>query len=137
MIKVYFACAVRAGGDTSSYLTIIKAIKAVGADLLSEVFVHDAINYTGSPLPENEIYIRDIEMITQADIIIAEVTNPSLGVGYELAYAEKLRKPILCLFNETSDKKLSAMVDGNPYNRVVRYSRQTVSEIITDFLNSK
>ncbi|QHN43241.1 hypothetical protein GII36_05340 [Candidatus Mycosynbacter amalyticus] len=46
--KVYFACSIRGGGDTSLYQQIVDAIKAAGGDVLSEVFVHDAINYGGS-----------------------------------------------------------------------------------------
>ena len=59
-------------------------------------------------------------------MVIAEVTNPSLGVGYELGYAEKLNKPILCLFDGDSGGKLSAMVRGNPYNIIATYSEDSL-----------
>ncbi|HMS93434.1 MAG TPA: nucleoside 2-deoxyribosyltransferase [Candidatus Saccharibacteria bacterium] len=134
-MNVYFACSIRGGGDTSNYLTIIDAIKNAGATLLSEVFVHDAIQYGGSPLPVEEIYQRDISMIQDADIVIAEVTNPSLGVGYELAYAESLHKPVLCLFNANTDRKLSAMIAGNSYNRIETYTHDTLAMIITQFIH--
>ena len=94
-LKVYFACSINGGGDTSLYLTILETIKATGANVLSEIFVHDVINLGGSPLPADQIYTRDVNMIKACDVVIAEVTNPSLGVGYELAYAEKLGRPIL------------------------------------------
>lgn len=137
MKKVYFACSIRGGGDTSSYIDIIKAIQQSGGEVLSEIFVHDAINLGGSPLPADEIYQRDIEMIQAADIVIAEVTNPSLGVGYELAYAEKLQKPILCLFNKESGRNLSAMVSGNDYNHIVEYVAKNIpSQQIKAFLNT-
>ena len=135
MKKVYFACAIRAGGDTSSYQVIVTAIQQSGGEVLSEVFINDAIVHGGSLLPENEIYNRDIAMIQAADVIIAEVTNPSLGVGYELAYAQTLQKPILCLFNEASDKKLSAMVSGNPYNQIANYTPEHIpDDVIRSFL---
>jgi len=133
-MKVYFACSVRGGGDTSSYIAIVEAIKQAGGDVMSEVFVQDAIQLGGSPLPADQIYQRDIEMITAADLIVAEVTNPSLGVGYELAYAEKLRKPILCLFEKNASNKLSAMVLGNGYNTVAYYSVTTIKDIIVEFI---
>lgn len=121
-MKVYFACSIRGGGDTSNYLTILNTLKACDTEVLSEIFVHDAIQLGGSPLPSTQIYQRDITMIQAADIVIAEVTNPSLGVGYELAYAEKLDKPVLCLFDRTSQKNLSAMIAGNNYFKVKKYS---------------
>jgi len=133
--KVYFACSIRGGGDTSNYVALLDLIKSTGGEILSEIFVNDAILYGGSPLPTDEIYKRDIEMIHNADVVIAEVTNPSLGVGYELGYAEKLNKPILCLFDDKSDRKLSAMVDGNPYNQVAHYSSDSLpTEAIKKFL---
>lgn len=134
MKKVYFACSIRGGGDTSHYLAILEAIKSAGAEALSEVFVHDAINYGGSPLPSQQIYARDITMIQECDIVIAEVTNPSLGVGYELGYAEALGKPILCLFDEISVKKLSAMIEGNDFNRAAQYSDTSIDTIVNDFI---
>lgn len=133
-LKVYFACSINGGGDTSLYLTILEMIKATGADVLSEIFVHDVINLGGSPLPSDQIYTRDVNMIKACDVVIAEVTNPSLGVGYELAYAEKLGRPILCLFNKTIRNNLSAMVAGNPYNHVADITPDTLKEAIEQFL---
>ena len=134
MTKVYFACSIRGGGDTSLYEHIVAAIKAAGGEVLSEVFVHDAINLGGSPLPADQIYQRDIQMIQACDVVIAEVTNPSLGVGYELAYAENLDKPILCLLNPRSEHRLSAMVAGNPHNIVQEVRKETLDKTIGVFL---
>lgn len=137
MTKVYFACSIRGGGDTSLYQAIVDAIKLAGGDVLSEVFVHDAINYGGSPLPSDEIYERDTQMIKDSDIVIAEVTNPSLGVGYELAYAEKLGRPIMCLFNVTSTNKLSAMVSGNSYNTVTYTKPDEITAKVKEFIDDQ
>ncbi len=111
-------------------------VERIQADYLSRIQAL-ADHFAGSPLPADEIYARDIEMIQAADIVVAEVTNPSLGVGYELAYAEKLQKPILCLFNPESGRKLSAMVSGNSYNTVLEYSAASIpAEKIKKLLNS-
>lgn len=134
MTKVYFACSIRGGGDTSLYQAIVDAIKKAGGDVLSEVFVKDAIEYGGSQLPVEEVYKRDTQMIQDADVMIAEVTNPSLGVGYELAYAEKLERPILCLFKKDSERKLSAMVAGNNYNTVKYTDPQEILDVVREFL---
>jgi len=133
-MKVYFACSIKGGGDTSSYIGIVEAIKRAGGEVISEIFVQDAIQLGGSPLPADQIYQRDIEMITTADLVVAEVTNPSLGVGYELAYAEKLRKPILCLFDKNATNKLSAMVLGNGYNTIAYFTPTTIHAIVAEFI---
>ena len=61
--------------------------------------------------------------IDQADVFVAEVTNPSLGVGYELAQAEQRGKPVLCLFRPVNVQRLSAMIAGNPALVVIRYTK--------------
>lgn len=61
---------------------------------------------------DSQIYEQDTAWLEEADVVIAEVSNPSLGVGFEIGYALKIGKPILCLFNKEADKKLSAMISG-------------------------
>ncbi|XP_037382557.1 2'-deoxynucleoside 5'-phosphate N-hydrolase 1-like [Talpa occidentalis] len=58
------------------------------------------------------IHERDLAWLQQADVVAAEVTQPSLGVGYELGRAVALNKQILCLFRPRSGRGLSAMIRG-------------------------
>uniref|UniRef100_A0A2K5D3Q9 2'-deoxynucleoside 5'-phosphate N-hydrolase 1 n=1 Tax=Aotus nancymaae TaxID=37293 RepID=A0A2K5D3Q9_AOTNA len=58
------------------------------------------------------IHERDLAWLQQADVVVAEVTQPSLGVGYELGQAVALNKRILCLFRPQSGRVLSAMIRG-------------------------
>jgi nucleoside 2-deoxyribosyltransferase len=134
--KIYFACSIRGGGDKSIYPKIVKLISA-NSTLLTEIFIEDGLRTEGSTLPEDHIYKRDITWIKEANAIIAEVTNPSLGVGYELAYAENLKKPVLTLFNETAGKKLSAMIAGNKNFLNKSYCNTSdIEKIITQFISS-
>lgn len=72
--------------------------------------------------PNDIIWKNDTVWIKKSDAIIAEVTNPSLGVGYEIALAETLDKPILALFRVSGDQRLSAMmIDGAPGVQVCKY----------------
>jgi len=59
------------------------------------------------------IYRRDMDWLDQAQALIAEVSAPSLGVGYEIAYALHIREiPVLCLHHRSSGP-LSAMISEN------------------------
>ena len=78
---------------------------------------------------ENEKYQKDEEVfedlerkIMMADIIFAEVTIPSLGVGYELGYADKLGKKIIAIYDETYTKKVSTMIRGNKRIKLIPYT---------------
>jgi 2'-deoxynucleoside 5'-phosphate N-hydrolase len=69
-----------------------------------------------------------------ADLLIADVTAASLGVGYELAYAEARNKPILCLYGK-SDGNLSGMVAGNKYFTNKTYSSlEEANKFIDEFI---
>ena len=61
-----------------------------------------------------------MEWLNESDMVIAEVTQPSLGVGYELGWAEG-KKPIICLYREQEGKRLSAMISGNKNMTVFKY----------------
>ena len=75
--------------------------------------------------------------VRQADALIAEATNPSLGVGYEVAKAEEWGKPVLILFSETGERKLSAMIDGSPLLTVERYKNiDEAKQAIDTFIHS-
>ena len=69
---------------------------------------------------DSYIYERDMEWRNQADVVVAEVTQPSLGVGYELGWADG-KKPIICLYREQEGKRLSAMLTGNKNLTVYNY----------------
>ena len=70
-------------------------------------------------------------------MLVAEVSTPSHGVGYEIGYALSLNKPVLCLHKKTI--KVSKMITGNPNPLLQVSSYQDEDEAITflrNFLNN-
>ncbi len=121
MIKVYYACSIRGGRDKSSNYELIASIINKYANILDKHVYDNKLTIDGEKLKDEIIYQRDIAMIKDCDILIAEVSNPSLGVGYEIGYAEKLNKKIVCLCE--SNINLSAMINGNKNIRVIYYEK--------------
>ncbi len=137
MKKVYFACSIRGGrDDVDIYGELVTIIKKY-AEIMTEIFADKQLTTAGMTKPSGEIWSNDIQWIGRADAIIAEVTNPSLGVGYEIAKAEKMSKPILCLFRPEGERKLSAMIDGSPSATVFEYEDLGAAEhAIATFLGN-
>lgn len=129
-MKIYFAGSIRAGRDDQElYRQIIQGLQRHG-QVLTEHVGDPSITQWGDDGPSDpEIHERDMAWLAEADLIVAEVSTPSLGVGYELGRAESLGKPILCLYREQHGRRLSAMISGNPSMAVVCY--QTVEEAQT------
>ena len=66
----------------------------------------------GGAKTDKDIHDRDVSLLTECNAIVAEVTQPSLGVGYEIGRGVAMGKKILCLYRPQPDKKLSAMIRG-------------------------
>ena len=123
MNEIYFACSIRGGRDDAELYKELVTYLKTKSTVLTEIFADGKLTAHGSPGTSSDIYKKDMAWVKQADAIIAEVTNPSLGVGYEIAKAEEWDKPILVLFRNDGTKRLSAMIDGSSKIRVVEYQR--------------
>lgn len=122
MTDIYFAAAIRAGRLDAALYAELVAILQRRATVLTE--------HVGGPLPEGgedgvtdrEIHDRDLGWLAGADAVVAEVSVPSLGVGYEVARALELGKPVLCLYRPAGGRRLSAMIAGAPGVEVTGYA---------------
>lgn len=128
--KIYFAGSIRGGrDDIPVYRGIVDHLRERG-DVFTEHVADDALTESGEAgMTDRQICERDLEWIGKADVVVAEVTTPSLGVGYEIAKAEVLGKPVLCLFRENTGRLLSAMIAGSERCVVRRYG--TLEEAAT------
>ena len=107
-MKIYFAGSIRGGRDDKElYLQIINRLRKYG-EVLTEHVGNATLSHLGEDHTNEYIYNRDMDWLNNSDIVIAEVTTPSLGVGYELGKSEN-QKPILCLYREQEGKSLSSM----------------------------
>jgi len=134
-MKIYFAGSIRGGRDDADlYMKIIEHLQKYG-DVLTEHVGSKEIDQGGEKLAEEEIYQRDMDWLTSADIVVAEVTTPSLGVGFEIAKALESGKKILCLFRKDSGRSLSAMISGCKELEVVSYGNlDEAIESIREFI---
>jgi len=113
-MKIYFAGAIRGGRDeTDIYNNIITYLSSKAEVLTEHVGSFELTTIGEINRSDREIFMRDMEWLQSADLVIAEVTTPSLGVGYELGIAAKLKIPVLCLYRPIKGKRLSAMISGN------------------------
>lgn len=121
-MKIYFAGSIRGGSqDREVYHSLIKGLQEFAEILTEHVGDPELTDLGEHDLSDEEIFQRDVSRIREADILVAEVTRPSLGVGYEIALAELLGKPVICLHRLTGERSLSAMVAGNPKIQVHFY----------------
>ena len=138
MKKVYFAGSIRGGRqDAELYKRIIEYIQREHIVLTEHVGDLSKSKTEALPNREVAIYEQDTTWLRESDLVIAECTTPSLGVGYELAYAEAHGKPVH-IFYDTSRANLSAMLAGDRYFHIHPYrSEAEIYPIIDDIICEK
>lgn len=122
--KVYFAGSIRGGRvDAALYQRIIEYIKKTD-DVLTEHIGDLSLSILEQGRDKDAlIYEQDTAWLRECDVLIAECTCPSLGVGYELAYAEKNGKPCH-IFYDKKKAELSAMLTGDSYFNIHPYEKE-------------
>lgn len=131
-LKIYFAGSIRGGRQLARDYQVIIAMLTEYGDVLTEHIGEDTLTSQGEVVrSDKEIYDRDVAWISEADVVVAEVTVASLGVGYELGKAEALGKKVICLYKYDGSGRLSAMIAGNSNFINIEYER--VDELRTEF----
>ena len=135
-MNIYFAGSIRGGrDDVDSYPILIEHLKQYGTVLTEHVGDEQLLKKVENNKTDRHIHDRDMSWLLSSDVFIAEVTTPSLGVGYEIGRAIETNKRILCLFQNQDDKKLSAMING--CNEIIVKEYDTIDDakaIIDEFL---
>ncbi|KAK7878357.1 hypothetical protein WMY93_031074 [Mugilogobius chulae] len=138
--KIYFCGSIRGGrDDVHVYQRLVHALRTYGT-VLTEHVGDGSLTDSGevSDSGDKLIHDRDLDWLRQSDVIVAEVTQPSLGVGYELGRAVEMNKPILCLFRPESGRRLSAMIRGAADGlkiQVQDYDQDQIQSILSQYFS--
>ena len=136
--KVYFAGSIRGGReDAAVYKRMIDYINMTDIVLTEHIGLGNLSVKTRTKEDDEHIYERDTEWIRVSEVLIAECTNPSHGVGYELAYAEARNIPVH-IFYYKSRANVSAMLNGNTRFKLYPYEREAeIYPVLDNILGNK
>ncbi len=111
-MNIYFSCSITGGRqDQHIYARIVEYLIDHDHVVPTADLANPDILIEENKVSAEEVYSRDIEWVDDCDVVIAEVSTPSHGVGYEIAYALSKNKPVLCLYEK--GKRISKMLLGN------------------------
>ncbi|NTU56773.1 MAG: hypothetical protein HGA79_11035 [Anaerolineales bacterium] len=128
-MNIYFACSITGGREFESvYQAIVGALAEAGHEVPTAHLAESGVGAVEAVIHPSEVYERDVAWIRACDVLIAEVSVPSHGVGYEIGFALSLGKPVLALYQD--GRKVSKMISGNPDSRLTVESYQTPEDAI-------
>ena len=113
-MNIYFACSITGGREFESiYQDIVAALSADGHEIPTAHLAQSTVITEEQVVAPGEVYTRDVTWIQNCDALVAEVSAPSHGVGYEIGYALSAGKRVLCIHQ--AGRKVSKMITGNPH----------------------
>lgn len=120
---IYFSGSISSGrADVAQYRRIIAALEQAGHRVIAGAVAAEHIGEHGETLTPADIFTRDLGWIESSEVLVAEVSAPSTGVGYEIAAARfRYEIPVICLYRPAFTKRCSAMVAGDPGIELIEY----------------
>ncbi|XP_069464979.1 5-hydroxymethyl-dUMP N-hydrolase isoform X2 [Ambystoma mexicanum] len=141
-LQVYFCGSIRGGRqDRDLYARIVDKLREYGRVLTEHVASEGCSERGEDAIRDGDKFIhdRDVQWLELTDVVIAEVTQPSLGVGYELGRAVAMKKKVLCLFRPSSGRCLSAMVRGAEDGKrffVKDYQEEDIEKLLEEYFRT-
>lgn len=137
-MNIYFACSITGGRqDELIYQRLVAALQEYGHHVPTAILASpEVMPLEGLEVPE-DVYSRDVSWISGCDLLLAEVSTPSHGVGYEIGYALSQGKKVLCLHRQGVN--VSKMILGNPDPKLTVRSYTTPDTavgLLNDYLNA-
>lgn len=133
-MNIYFACSITGGREFESvYQEIVTALTKDGHEIPTSHLAKSEALENERVLAPHDVYERDVNWIKNCDVLIAEVSVPSHGVGYEIGFALNVGKPVLCIHQ--TERKVSKMITGNPDHLLTVMAYSNVEEAIAQARN--
>ncbi len=128
-MNIYFSCSITGGrSDQAVYQKIVEFLVDHGHEVpTAHLSREDVLEDERVVLPA-DVYERDVRWVNECDALIAEVSTPSHGVGYEIALALLQGKPVLCCYRQ--GKTVSKMILGNSQPGLSLYAYESASDML-------
>ncbi|MCL4559442.1 MAG: nucleoside 2-deoxyribosyltransferase [Chloroflexi bacterium] len=136
-MNIYFSCSITGGrAEEEVYQNLVDFLLAEGHHVPTAHLSNPDVLAMDGRLSPQEVYSRDMAWLHNCDAVVAEVSTPSHGVGYEIAAALDLGKPVLCCYRE--GRRISKMISGNTHPGLRLREYRTPDEarnLVRDFID--
>jgi hypothetical protein len=134
-MKIYLACTVRGDrGGVAAGRAICERLQACGHDVLTTHLLADNVESAESQITEQDVFRRDLEWLTACDVLVAEASGSSYGVGFEVGYvlgrAGVSGQRVVLFYDRARRDKVSRLITGNDDGACETFAYGSVDELI-------
>ena len=134
-MNIYLACTVRGNRDALALTrAIAERLEQLGHTLLTRHLLLDDVEAQESRLSERAVFERDIGWLDAADVLIAEASGSSYGVGFEVGYvtgrAVQTSQRVLLLYDAARRPMVSRLIAGNTHAACTTYPYRDRADVL-------
>jgi len=134
-MQIYLACTVRGDrGAVGALRSLVATLERGGHTILTKHLLDDDVDTAESALSERAVYERDIEWLESCDLLIADASGSSYGVGFEVGYvlgrSERTDQRVVLLYRAERRDKISRLVAGNHHPRCTVLEYEDPADLI-------
>jgi 2'-deoxynucleoside 5'-phosphate N-hydrolase len=134
-MKIYLACTVRGDrGGVEAGRAIAARLQALGHDVLTTHLLADDVDTAESQLTEHQVFGRDIDWLSSCDVLVAEASGSSYGVGFEVGYvlgrAAQTGQRVVLLYNRARRHAISRLITGNRDAACATFGYESIDELV-------
>lgn len=112
-MKVYFSASNDVGYQRKIfYKKIISLLKTNGLTVEQSIVSHPSKKNLILPYEFNDVYNSVLKKIDNSDVLVADISDPSGGVGYQVYHAFYSKKPIIIIYSRDSLSNPSVIIRG-------------------------
>jgi nucleoside 2-deoxyribosyltransferase len=133
-VNIYLACTVRGDRAAVAALRDVAALlEREGHTVLTRHLLKDDVDSAEAVLTERDVFDRDMEWLEGADLLIAEASGSSYGVGFEVGYvlgrAERSGQRVLLLYDAARRGRISRLIPGTAHPHCTTHGYESASDL--------
>jgi nucleoside 2-deoxyribosyltransferase len=134
-VRIYLACTVRGDrGGVEAGRAICQRLQAHGHEVLTTHLLADDVEHVESQLTEDAVYRRDLDWLSSCDVLVAEASGSSYGVGFEVGYvlgrAHGTGQQVVLLYDIARRHAISRLVTGNCDAACTTFGYGSIAELV-------
>ena len=134
-MTIYLACTVRGDrGGVAAGRAVSERLHELGHQVLTTHLLADDVNEAESKLTEEDVYRRDLDWLSQCDVLVAEASGSTYGVGFEVGYvlgrSPVTGQQVVLLYDRTRRHAISRLIVGNCDSACTTFGYGSLDELI-------
>jgi hypothetical protein len=133
-MNVYLACTVRGDrGGLAVARAVADRLRHHGHTIVTTHLLDDNVDTAEAKLTERDVYERDIEWLDACELLVAEASGSSYGVGFEVGYvlgrSGESGQRVLLLYEAARQAQVSRLIAGNAHANCTLYAYRGIDDL--------